>query len=334
LQRAAGNRAVTALLQRQVAVGTKSLLSPSQVARALSFYRGKRDLYPPDVVSKIQHAVKSPETGVADAAMVEGVARFQEVSVLKVDGMAGPRTLPRLFESGLATEADRKKFVKSGKGVAASWTTLGTAKARADKLFEGVKALLDDEKVPTPAHGLGDLPKAAGVFEGRLWKITFDQAALSPASIDDDDARDVASTIYHEARHAEQHHKMARMLATKGHNAQQIRAMMKIPLDVAENAVNNKLPRGIEFTTAAQQFDSVYGSGKAHFEKAEAEAPTAGELKAAEAAVTADPSPTNKAKLALLVAAFKAYHDLPTENDAFATATDFEASWDEATAGP
>lgn len=270
--------------------------------------------------------------------MAQGVAHFQQETVLKADGMAGPRTLPRLFESGLATEVDRKKFVKQAKGVEASWTELGTAEARADKLFEGVKALLDDEKVPTPSHGVKNLGKAAGEFKPDLWNMAFDRAALSPKNVDDDAARDVASTVYHEARHAEQQHKMARMRATqlagitgKVSSAEQIHVEMGIPIWVAEDANRNPLPKGIEFATAAQQYDNVYGSGRTRHKRVEDEAPSNDELKAARAAVAADPSPANKAKLARLVAAFKAYHDLPTENDAFATAGDFQVSWDEAT---
>jgi len=301
---------------------------------AVSFYRGKADLYPPDVVTKIQHAVKSPETGIADAEMVQGVARFQSENVLKVDGMAGPRTLPRLFNSGLATETDRKEFVAVGKGVEASWATLGTAEERAKKLFEGVKAQLDKENVPTPTMEVGDLGKASGLFEGGLWKITFDRVALSPAAITDDDARDLSGTVYHEARHAEQQHKMARMLATKGNTAAQIHAKMGIPDTIAADAVGNPLPRGIEFAVAAQQFDSQFGAGRAHFIQAEKDAPSIDELRAAQAAAKANPTAANTAKAARLLAAFKAYHDLPSEHDAFGTESDFEASWDEITTNP
>jgi hypothetical protein len=49
------------------------------------------------------------------------------------------------------------------------------------------------------------------------------------------------------------------------------------------------------------------------------------------AAVKADPSPANKARYAKLLAAYKAYHDLPTEHDAFATEIDLGATWDETT---
>jgi peptidoglycan hydrolase-like protein with peptidoglycan-binding domain len=307
-------------------------LTPAQAAMAVSFYRGRPDLYTEDVILKVQQAVKSPQTGKADAAMAQGVARFQEINVLKVDGMAGPRTLPRMFHSGLATEANRKAFVTSGKAVEAAWTKLATARARAEELFKGVKPMLDNEKVPTPKIDLGDTGKAAGVFSGKRWTITFDQTVFSAPSIDDDTAREVSGTVYHEARHAEQQHKMARMLATRGNSAAQIRAKMGIPIDIADNAFGNKLPKGIEFATAAQQYDSEFGAGKAHFERAEAEAPSNADLKAAQAAVAADPSPANKAKLARVVAAYKAYHDLPTENDAFNTENDLAATWDETTA--
>ncbi len=333
LQRGAGNRAVTAYLQRQ-AVEAPPLLAPGAAAVAVSFYSGRPDLYTADVITRIQAAVKAPETGVADAAMAEGVARYQSGHSLKVDGMAGPRTLPRMFESGLATKANRDAFVATGKTVETEWATLATAQARADKLFAGVKTLLDAEKVFTPGHDLGDLGTPAGVFESKPWMIRFDRAAFAAPAISDEDASSVAGTVYHEARHAEQHHKMARMLATKGLTAEQIRAKMEIPIEVAQDAFSNPLPRGVEFATAAQQFDSVYGPGKAHFEQSEREAPSLADLNQARDAAKADPTPANKARYAKLLAAYKAYHDLPTEHDAFATEIDLAESWDEATAAP
>jgi hypothetical protein len=310
------------------------LLSPGQAALAVSFYQGQPDLYPPDVIRKIQRAVKAPETGVADAAMAQGVAKFQMETVLKVDGMAGPRTLPRLFESGLATKADRAAFVSTGKATEAAWATLATPEARAAKLFEGVVALLAAEGVPAPTMAVADLGKASGLFESHPWRMSFDRAALAAPTIDDDAARDLSATVYHEARHCEQNHKMARMLATKGNSADQIQAKMGIPRTVADSAVATPLPRGVEFATASQQFDAQYGPGSAHHVQAESEAPSLDELRAAQAAAKADPSPANTAKAARVLRAYQAYHDLPVEADAFATETDYAAAWDEATSAP
>jgi peptidoglycan hydrolase-like protein with peptidoglycan-binding domain len=284
------------------------------------------------VIRKIQAAVKSPETGVADADMAQGVARYQGANFLKVDGMAGPRTLPRLFESGLATKANRAAFIATGKQVEADWATLATPEARAAKLFAGIKPLLDGEGIPTPSLAVEDLGKAAGMFSSGPWKLSLDRTALSAPTIDDDAARSLSSTIYHEARHCEQNHKMARMLATKGNNAAQIHAKMGIPITIADDAVAKPLPRGVEYATASQQFDAQYGAGKAHHIQAEAEAPSNDELQAASADAKANPTPANQAKAARLLAAYRAYHDLPVENDAFATEDDFGQTWDETTA--
>src|SRR5262249_21477351 len=95
LQSTAGNHAVARMVdrvrvqrddsdaraQRQV-VDPETPLSAGQAARAVSFYQARSDLYPPDVIKKIQNAVKSPETGTADPAMAQGVARFQNTAVL------------------------------------------------------------------------------------------------------------------------------------------------------------------------------------------------------------------------------------------------------------
>ena len=329
LQQSAGNRAVTAYLQRQ-AVEAAPLLGPGPAAAAVSFYTSRPELYPTDVILKIQHAVGSPETGVADQAMAQAVAVWQGPQGLKQDGMAGPRTLPRMFESGLATKTAREAYVKAAEGVQSAWKDLQTAQARADELFKGVKAQLDQAQVqPTPKHEVKDLGKVAGVFVPKDWAMFFDDDAFSAADLDDDAARSIAGTVYHEARHAEQNHKMARMLAAKGNSAEQIHAKMGIPVEVAQNAFANPLPKGVEFATASQQFDSVYGSGKAQHDKAEAEAPSNQELQAARAEAEANPTPENKARHARLLAAFRAYRDLPTENDAFATEFAFEESWDE-----
>jgi hypothetical protein len=120
------------------------------------------------------------------------------------------------------------------------------------------------------------------------------------------------------------------MLAAKQHSPEQISAKMDLPIDVAVEAHKSPLPKGVEFATASQQFDSVYGSGKAQHKKAEDEAVSGAELRAAKQAADADPTPANKAKYQRMLAAYKAYHDLPTENDAFGTELSFEESWDEA----
>src|SRR5699024_9329021 len=103
-----------------------------------------------------------------------------------------------------------------------------------------------------------------------------------------------------------------------------------IPRPVAEKAAADPMPPGVEFATAVQQYDSVYGAGRAKHDATEAAAPTAEEVEQARRAAQTDPTPANKAKHARLLAALRAYHDLPTENDAFNTESDYEVAWDTA----
>ena len=313
--------------------GPPDLLSAHDAALAVAFYRGKPDLYRPDVIIKIQHAVQSPETGSPDVAMVQGVARFQSRNVLDIDGMAGPRTLPRMFESGLATKTDRDSYVASVKADESTLAGLATPQERGDKLFEGILPLLAAEKIPKPAVQAVDLNGFTAFFDHPSWTILIDNKQFSAAVIDDQLARNMSSAMYHEARHVEQHHKMARMLATEGRSPAQIVAAMHIPLNIANDAFGNLLPRGVEFATAAQQFDAEFGSGRRHFRAAEAAAGHADE-EGAEAAAKADPSPANLARLAQARAASRPYHRLAVEKDANDTAVDFEQSWDEATPLP
>src|SRR5579859_3409031 len=125
LQRTQGNTAVRRLLaQRQtsgIATPTAAtddvnsdtsgaLLSVEQVHRAFLFYRAQPSRYTNEIIKQIQQAVGTPSTGVMDTADVQAVAKYQanpagiNYPKLKVDGMAGPRTLPRLFSSGLADD--------------------------------------------------------------------------------------------------------------------------------------------------------------------------------------------------------------------------------------
>ena len=78
--------------------------------------------------------------GVAYAAAVFGVPATVYVPVnanpLKVDGMAGPRTLPALFPIGLATARSEKAFAAQVHQVEKNWAGLGSAGARARELVK------------------------------------------------------------------------------------------------------------------------------------------------------------------------------------------------------
>ncbi len=273
--------------------------------------------------------------------MAQGVAREQENQggKVKVDGMAGPRTLPRLFPTGLATEKSARTFVAEGDAFAKAWDALGTPEKRAEDLVKRIQPLLGEVPTITPkADTIAD--GSVGKFQAKAWTMLVGKSLLTGPAPDEARTERITSTIYHEARHAEQHFAMARARATqlRGGSTDVVAGLekeMEIPHAIAEKAAAAPpMPPGVEFATAVQQYESVYGAGRAKHKAIEEAAPTTEQLEQARKAAATDPTPANKAEHARLLAAFRAYHDLPTENNAFATESDFELAWDTAHAPP
>ena len=128
-----------------------------------------------------------------------------------------------------------------------------------------INARLTGANVPEVGKVLQDLGGSAGRFAFSLWSIRFDQGTLSEETFTDAEAADLADTIYHEARHAEQWYRMAQMLAGQGKTARQIEREMGIPARIAAEAVGDPLARGsMEALIADGWYQSVYGRGSAH----------------------------------------------------------------------
>jgi peptidoglycan hydrolase-like protein with peptidoglycan-binding domain len=337
LQRLIGNRATQNLLQREgeddteaapaASVEETPLLSPNQSVRAQSYYQQRQTEYTPDVITRIQTAVGvTPPTGVIDDATVQAVARFQSRDpLLKVDGMAGPRTLPAAFPSGLAEEDRLDSFVEGASDIESRWAEYPDADARVNALTSLVNERLVASGVPACLVVVNDLPNLLGQFDFTTWTLEIGRPAFANDTISNEEAADAADTVYHEARHAEQWFRMAQCLAGQGRNAAFIATHMSIPAAQASAAEADPLTRGsVEYLIADGWYQSVYGSGSAERERTLAElsdADTA--LDAAQAAVDANPTPANQAALtratARRQAAFEAYQQLPEENDAWRT---------------
>ena len=336
IQSIAGNRAVTGLLQRQVVdeeVGEFIELDPlddAQVASAIRFYRNQPGRYTPDIMRQIQAAVGVAETGEADEATVQAVALWQESEgssdpPLKVDGKAGPRTLPRLFAHGLNAAGEGQAFGEEAQtGVIDRWGDLTPAE-RAAELVRLVNTHLQAAGVPPVVPNATSTGNNAGQFDFATWQMDIGLPALSPDSVDRDAAADLVDTIYHEARHAEQWFRMAQLRAGQGRSARAIATEMGIPRNIADLAKADPLdPQSMQGLIAQGWFDSVYGVHSAHRERTlGALDPAHDAVDKAQARFDKNPTPANQARLdaALerLSRAHDAYRNLPEENDAWAT---------------
>ncbi len=244
-------------------------LDESQVRKAIGFYANRSTQYTEEIIRQIQAGVGVPETGTVDEAMVQAVARYQQAnSPLWVDGMAGPRTLPALFPSGLAEQEEIETYAEEAEDILeGDWASM-SEEERADDLIARVNDRLAAANVPQVGRLIEDLGGDAGQFDFEEWSISLDQGILQSEALSDAEAADVADTVYHEARHAEQWYRMAQMRAGQGRTADQIAHEMSIPPRIANEAFGDPLaPGSMEALIADGWYQSVYGTGSAHRER-------------------------------------------------------------------
>jgi hypothetical protein len=335
LQRAVGNRAVASLLQRDV---DDEPLTGAQVTKAIAFYTAQPDRYTPEIVNQIQAKVGVAETGVADAAFAQAVAVWQRDNgdlhpTLWIDGMAGPRTLPRMFPSGLQGGNEPEDFgTQAQTAVIDRWQQLSVDQ-RIAELIRLVNTHLERAKVPQVAPDPQDTLNS-GVFHFPAWTMIVGKQAMAIEQPDLAQAKDLVDTIYHEARHAEQWFRIAQLRslqrrsqnpkATDGQIAKAVATELGIPRNIADVAVKPApIALGSMDALIAQGwFDSVYGSGSARREQILTELDNAEKaLDAAQKKQKQHPSPANQLVVdraqERLNRAIAGHATLPEEDDAF-----------------
>jgi len=185
----------------------------------------------------------------------------------------------------------------------------------------------------------------AGKLHFPTWILGLGKTPFGAASVDDGQAADIADTVYRESRHAEQWHRMARLLAGKGTTAAEIMKKLSIPAKVAADAATKPLKDATspEAKEASTWYESTYGTGSAARNKLLGETlpKYSGLLDAAAAAykrVAADKAATKDQKDAAYkkwVDAYDAYkkeagdpyHALPEEADAWAVAGKMQTAY-------
>lgn len=333
MQGVIGNHALQRLLAQRdpepevadapVAEVVDNPLTAGQVFKARSYYAMRPDLYTPTIISQIQVQVGVPATGKVNEEVIQAVARFQrDEGTLAVDGMAGPRTLPAAFPSGLAENDNKEDYAEDVEDFQGDWKDLKTPEERLKKIIEIVNDRLKDSNVHPVSYEFADTGAASAQFDFETWEVEIGRASFEGDTISDEQMTELASTIYHEARHAEQWYRIAQMLAGKKRTAAQIAKETAIDADAIAAAVADPiLPGTMEAVIATGWYDSIYGRDAAKRNAVLTEV-----LAAKTAAVKAkkerdaNPTPLNEAKLAKAKArfqkAYKAYKNLPEEADA------------------
>jgi hypothetical protein len=319
-----GNRAVQRLLvtRQKDAAGP---LTPAQVQSAIAYYAAQPARYTREIIMEIQMAVGTTPTGRMSAVDVQAVAkRQQELNVdaepkLKIDGMAGPRTLPSIFKFGLSEDESISDYTKKARE---TWDNKdGKSEEEKAKAIvnELVNKRLESLKIPPLKFAIVSLG-TRGAFSTGDWQLKLDPLQFQPGKFHD--LRDTTATIYHEARHAEQDFRVGQLLARQGKQAKQITEITGLNAEVAVKAVAAKDDMTpMQALIAQGWFDSLHGAvGKERRRRNSEELKSS--FKAREAACDAfkaNPTKENKIKLEKAKARFSKavaeHDDLPHEFD-------------------
>src|SRR5262249_21147730 len=141
---------------------------------------------------------------------------------LKIDGKAGPRTLPSIFKFGFSEDTSISDYTqkarqiwdaKDGKSEEEKSKTIATDLV--NKRFESLK-------IPSPKVEIVILAPR-GPFDSVDWKLKRDPLQFQRGK--SHDLRKTTATIYHESRHGEQDFRVGQLLARQGKQAAQITAI-------------------------------------------------------------------------------------------------------------
>jgi hypothetical protein len=266
------------------------------------------------------HASTDP-SGEFRAATKAAVVAFQRASSCDDDGIVGNQTWAALHggtapegirnepygdtraqDTGLARESSVDEYVDNTYG---SVYSSMSAADRAESLIVAVNEELASAGVPAlklpPTWGASGPTWASFTF--RTWTLDLNPANFDPTHYDTlsaDDQNDVAVTVYHEARHAEQWFRMARERAGLGATQADLERLGH-PSDIALAALADPIMQCDRSQYEAEEwYESVYGSGHTHRNT-----------------TLTDPN-----------APYDDYRELPEERDAWGVETEVERDFD------
>lgn len=135
-----------------------------------------------------------------------------------------------------------RSYVQKMRGVQRDWPSL-SQNARLARVQAVANATLQQDGIPTfpidtQALGAG----RGGQFDPQRWAMTMSEGLFGGNSLSDDKAGELAATVLHESRHAEQFFLVARRRAAQGADARAITRAVGIPGEIATAARARPLP--------------------------------------------------------------------------------------------
>lgn len=302
--------------------------------------------------------LRSAEDFESYAEIVAGKAPAKPAEVSPAQDNSGGNQTAAPTEAevtGIASKVAMGRFVAAAKKVETDWASLSEAD-RANNLGKAANDELKAVGVPETGIVVKDLGQRNGQLDFTTWNLDLGEAPYKKASTTTAEMAGVADTVYHESRHAEQWHRMARLEAGKGKSANDIASSLYIPANVAQDAATKPLSGdSTEAKEAEAWHESVYGANSAArnttlqnlsahgaalnaalaktqaSEKAFKDLQAAGtatpeQLQAALDTWTADFAAYQAAQTQFATT-YQAYRDLPEEKDAWAVGGDIRSAY-------
>jgi hypothetical protein len=236
---------------------------------------------PKDAVgdAKVDKPKDEKKAGPAAAASVPFLSlEMLEEAIHKIDLWLAKREVkqaePKAIDAaGLASPVSLSHFHTVATKVQAQWDQL-SPRARAGQLMAASNEQLEAAGAVHVAWGFEKLDsETGGAFDAEKWRIKLNEMLYSRSHLGKEDSAQMAATAYHETRHAEQHFRVARMMAGQGMEVAKIVAATKIPENVVAKAHKQPIKEGDPSAKSAAAFaNALYGAGKAEHDKALPEA--------------------------------------------------------------
>ncbi|MBT3224227.1 MAG: hypothetical protein HN348_34600 [Proteobacteria bacterium] len=186
----------------------------------------------------------------------------------RVSGPEAEESVPEFTPEprGLASPVSMGRFTTAVSAVATNWMTSDPAR-RAEPMVEAARQELSSHRVPLPEFLVTEISNA-GQVDPAPWAVSLSPGLFTTANgvtegpgIEEAaraEAAEAADTVYHEARHAEQFFRVARLLAGRGQSARQIHGETEIRRDVCDEALEQAIDEG-EDLEAEEWHQSIYG---------------------------------------------------------------------------
>ncbi len=221
---------------------------------------------------KVPQSVKDggPKSSDRRRRQLAGMAYDEQVAAMAVPsakpGQAGnaekkkakPHTKTEV--EGLASDLAVDRFTDAAEDLERSWPEKDTV-ARAKTLGDAANVALDEASVPATGTIVRNLGVRSGEFDHEPWDLALAKETFEKDEIGAEEMSEVAGVVYHEARHAEQWHKMMRLEAGRGVGAKELAETYAVKKEVAEDAAAEPLTAGSKGAEKASAwYESVYGT--------------------------------------------------------------------------